>query len=49
MGDPLRPLNKREELFVSCLADVGHEVIHLAAGMRLSYRRFGKHTGNPQS
>lgn len=29
MWDPLRPLNKREELFVSCLADVSHGVVGL--------------------
>ena len=33
MWDPLRPLNKCEELFVSCLTDVSHRVIRLR-GMR---------------
>lgn len=31
MWDPLRPLNKCEELFVSCLTDVSHRVIRAAA------------------
>lgn len=31
MRDPLRPLNEREQLFVSCLADVSHWVVGAAA------------------
>lgn len=31
MWDPLRPLNKREQLSVSCLTDVSHRVIWAAA------------------
>ena len=46
MGDPLCPFNKREELFVSCLADVGHRVIWLqGGGLRVTGGL--KHTGKP--
>lgn len=34
MRDPLRPLHEREELFVSCLADVSHRVVGLQTGVR---------------
>lgn len=47
MWDPLRPLNKREELFVSCLTDVSHRVIWLREMGGKSYGRFGSTLGTP--
>lgn len=47
MRDPLRPFNKRKELFVSCLTDVGHRVIWLQGTGGKSYGRFGSILGVP--
>lgn len=47
MWDPLRPLNKREELFVSCLTDVSHRVIWLREMGGKSYGRFESTLGAP--
>lgn len=47
MWDPLCPLNKCEELFVSCLADVSHRIVWLQGRRGESYRRFGSTLGAP--
>lgn len=39
MGDPLRPFNKREQLFVSCLTDISHGVIWLQETGHKIYER----------
>lgn len=47
MWDPLRPLNKRKQLFVSCLTDVSHRVVWLQGMGGRSYRRFGSILRSP--